>query len=384
MKIGIFTETYEPTINGVVVSINTFKKELERQGHEYYIFCPFNKHAKSDPPNVFRFPAIHFRNDLLYPLAIPMPFAWVKQQLPIDIIKTLDIIHVQHFALMGQYGLRLAKAYNIPSLYTYHTMAELYVVNAPWIAPLAEPAIRALTRYTARQAKHVITPTQSVKDYLHTIGIHRPISVVPTGIDVNQYGRTNGRSLRNKYRIPHDHKLLLYVGRLAAEKNVPFLLQAFKQALRFEPKTHLILVGGGPDKSQFETWVKQNRLKNVIFTGFVAHSEVKEHFGLADIFVFPSVSDTQGIVILEAMAAGAVPVAIDRLGPHDLIDNGHSGVLIDLNLDAFSGTIIDLLRNDRKRLAMARNAERHANRYDYKVTARQMEEVYRELIKNDD
>ena len=380
MKIGIFTETYEPTINGVVVSVNTFKKELERLGHEYFIFCPFNNHAKNDPDNVFRFPAIHFHRDPIYPLAIPMPFSWVKQQLPLDIIRELDIIHIQHFALMGQYGLKFAEIFKIPSLYTYHTMAELYTVNAPLLAPVVEPPIRALTRHTARHARHVITPTPSVKSYLRSIGVEKPISVVPTGIDISEYRRVPSTVLRNTYRIPHDHKLLVFVGRLAAEKNVPFLLEAFKQVLRFEPKSHLVLVGGGPDKEVFEAWVIKNKLKkHVTFTGFIGHDEVKQHFGVADLFVFPSITDTQGIVVLEAMAAGAVPIAIDRLGPHDLIESGKSGMLVDLNIDAFSGTIIDLLRNDRRRLAMVKEAMRHVKQYDHKETAKQMEAVYLKL-----
>lgn len=381
MKIGIFTETYRPTVNGVVVSIDSFKQELEKEGNEYYIFAPFNKQVTKSEPGVFRFPAVHFPNDNIYPLALPMPLTWAKNQLPLDIIKGLDIIHVQHFATMGQYGLALANEYSIPSVYTYHTMAELYSSYVPLLGPIVKAPIRAWTRKTARLASHVVVPTKSVKHYLRDIGVKKPISIIPTGIETAKYNRTGKSTLSRQYRSKEGEYLLLYVGRLAGEKNIEFLLNAFRLVHEALPNTHLVLAGGGPDKKKFEILVEKWGLaKNITFTGFIARDEVINLFNLADLFVFPSVTDTQGIVIIEAMSAGTVPVAIDRLGPHDIIKDSLTGKLTDLNVNDFSDTILALLRDNAWRRKLAVGAQRAAQYYDAKMTANAMKELYEKLI----
>lgn len=381
MRIGIFTETYRPTINGVVVSIETFRAELEQRGHQYFIFAPLNKHEQKRPVNVHRFPSIHFHNDPIYPLALPMPPSLAREHFPLEIIRGLDIIHIQHFAMMGQYGLTFAKQFGIPSVYTYHTMAELYTSYIPVIGELFDGPIRALTRYTTARANCVLAPTVSVRDYLRSIGVSQPITVVPTGIHTARYQRTNQEYVRIKYHIPPKQSILLYVGRIAAEKNIQFLLDAFRLVLKQQPQTHLLLVGSGPDKGKVRRWIRKNQLDhNVTCTGFLEREETIKVFGTGDLFVFPSVSDTQGIVIIEAMAAGTVPVAIDRLGPHDLIKNGVTGYLTDLNKAAFAAKIVDLLVNPEKRARFAKAAQEKAVRFDAAKTALGLEKVYETLL----
>lgn len=380
MKIGIFSETFRPTINGVVVSIETFRDELEQRGHQFYIFAPFNKHALKSEARVFRFPAIHFHNDPVYPLAIPMPLWQAKNQLPLDVIKQLDVIHAQHFAMMGQYGLLLAKEFNIPSVYTYHTMAELYTSYVPIVGAAFDWPVRLWTRRTAGLADHIVAPTPSVKRYLRRIGVNQPISVVPTGIDISAYKRVSRSYLATKYDIPHDRQVLLYVGRMASEKNIDFLLNTFRLVNLANSSTHLLMVGGGPQKRSYEEQISRWGLAgHVTFTGFLPSGETKRLFGSADLFVFPSASDTQGIVILEAMASGTPCVAIDALGPHDIIDHNLTGRLVSLNLEKFVDTIIDLLRDDDKRLELAVGAKHAVKQYDKSATAAALEKVYESI-----
>lgn len=381
MKIGIFTETYRPTVNGVVVSVDTFKSELEKKGHTVFIFAPFNHKAQQDPGYVYRFPSLHLPNDPVYPLAIPLPFQWAKEYFPLELIAELDIIHIQHYSYMGQYGLRLAKMYDIPTVYTYHTMAELYTANVPIVGALFRPAIRALTRYTARQATQIITPTSSVRHYLKSLGITQPIAVASTGIYTERYKHTSQDYLKTKYHIPTDQNILLYVGRLSIEKNIQFLMDAFVKVLKSCPHTHLVLIGSGPDKDRYAQWIMKNKLhKHITITGFLPREETIKLFGAGDLFVFPSTTDTQGIVILEAMASGVPPVAINVLGPHDLIKNNITGKLTRLNLEQFSDTITDLLTNPVKRKTLSTNAQKDVKRYDAKATAEILEAVYQKLI----
>lgn len=380
LKIGIFTETYQPTVNGVVVSIDTFKHVLEQEGHEYVIFAPENKEAKPEP-NIYRFPSIQPPKNLVYPLAQPLPYALAKYHFPLEVIAQLDIIHIQHFSRMGQYGLQLAKEFTIPAVYTYHTMAELYAKDRPIVGPLSIPYLTLLTRSTAAKADHIVTPTPSVKEYLQRIGVTQEITPIPTGIVTRQYKHVSQDYVREKYKIPVHQDILLFVGRLAVEKNVFFLLDAFRKVVKARPHTHLILVGDGADREKCEQIVQQHRLgKNVTMTGFVDRAETIKLFGSADLFVFPSITDTQGIVIIEAMAGGSVPVAIDILGPHDIIEHGVTGLLTPLNLEAFSGSIIDLLADKKLRHSMSVAARHAALRYDAVVTGHQMLKLYQSVI----
>lgn len=379
MKIGIFTETYRPTINGVVMSVDTFREELERRGHHYTILAPAHPDQKRQA-SIYRFPSLPIPGNLVYPLAFFLPWNWAQRYLPIDRIKQLDIIHIQHFSAMGQYGLACGKLFKIPVIYTYHTMAELYTSYAPIFGPLLRPLVRWWTRYTAARADHIVVPTPSIKAYLRSIGVTQPISVIPTGINTSLFQRTPKVYLEMRYGIPKDRDILLFTGRLAAEKNVRFLLDAFRQVLLACPNAHLILVGGGQDEQRFRELVKRWGIdSHVTFTGFQDHAETIKLFGAADLFTFPSITDTQGIVIIEAMAAGAVPVAIDRLGPHDIITNRQTGRLVELNLEAFSGTIIDLLHHEAKRQAMAKAARQAAKQYDTVKTAAAMEKLYEKI-----
>ena len=381
MKIGIFTETYRPTINGVVMSIDTFKQELEKKGHEYAIFAPFNKHQTGEEKNVYRFPSLHFHRDPIYPIALPMLSSLALRQFPEDILESLDIIHIQHFSFMGQYGLAAGIRYNIPVVYTYHTMAELYTSYIPLLGSLFKEPIRALTRYTAKHSNAIVAPTNSVKAYLRSIGVRHEITVLPTGIHTNLYKRTHTDYARAKFHIPPDQQILLYIGRLAHEKNIDFLLKTFERVLQANRNVHLLFIGNGPDKERYERYATVHKLHHyVTFSGFLERSETIKLFGAADLFVFPSVSDTQGIVIIEAMASGTVPVAIDRLGPHDLIKNGVTGALTRLNIEEYSDTIINLLANTKKRDMMSKAAIQEAHRYDAQVTARSMENLYTNLI----
>lgn len=381
LNIGIFTETYRPTVNGVVVSVDAFKSVLESKGHTYYIFAPMNQKAKDDPENVFRFPAMHFPNDPIYPLALPMPFSWALNQFPLEIIQELDVIHIQHFSMMGQYGWRLAKMYNIPVVYTYHTMAELYAHNFPILGSLAIPILTMITRFTASKVDQVIVPTPSIKAYVRKLGVTAPITVVPTGIITGKYKRVNAGYAHAKYDIPDNQAILLFVGRLAAEKNILFMLESFIKVLKRQPHTHLLVVGSGPDKDKYQRWISQRNLgKHITITGFLERKETIKLFGTADLFVFPSTTDTQGIVIIEAMAAGTPPVAIDRLGPHDLIDNNKTGLLVPLNQEVFSDTIINLLDDPKKRKQLSTAAMSAAKHYDVAVTARMMEKVYIQAV----
>ena len=386
MKIGIFSECYLPTLNGVVVSIETFRKEMERRGHEYFIFAPETKGYKdSDHHHVFRYPSMVWPGEKNYPVAMTFFSDSITEK--IKNLK-LDIIHSQHLFTMGRLGLKVARQLHIPIIYTYHTLIAEYTHYVPIFGDLTRSVFVSLSRDYCNSCDQVITPSESMAKILLRYGVKKPIEVIPTGIHLNELQHPFPRDvIRAKWDIPENRKILLYLSRVAKEKNIDFLLKAMRLIVENRKKkhgkadVHLILAGGGPELNFYKEMVTKMKLDNFVsFTDMLKKETANKYFGAADIFVFPSITETQGIVVTEAMAAGVPVVAVDKMGPSDLVKDGHDGYLTNLNIRDFSGKIEKLLDDYGLRRQMGRNAEKNAVEFSSEACAIKLEKLYEETI----
>jgi len=377
MKIGIFTECYKPTMNGVVVSIDTFKTELEKRGHEYYIFAPNTKKYEDVESRVYRLPSISVPGQGYYPVAIPFASPGI-----IDIVQKnkIDLIHCQHLFSMGGLGLSIGKKLNIPVVYTYHTLIAEYTHYVPLIQSLVKKYIIYRSRVFSNSCDQIVTPSNPMKRILMKYGVKTPIAVIPTGINIGNFKRVDSKIFRLKHNIPEDVKILLFVGRLAEEKNISFLLKAFKKVIEKTP-AHLVLIGGGSDVPRYKKEARNLGInRSVTFTGYLSKPETDKIFGMADIFAFASITETQGIVIAEAMAAGAIPVAVNKMGPTDVINSGENGLLTDLTLSDFSSKISYLIKNPALLKNMSLEAQKTATLFSSQATADKMEKLYTQVL----
>lgn len=380
MRIGIFTECYHPILNGVVVSIDTFKSELEKRGHQFYIFAPKNPHCQDNPSNVFRYPALPWPKD--YPLAFPYLAPLQNSQIS-DL--NLDLIHTQHMFAMGRLGLNIAHRLDIPIVHTYHTLISEYAHYVPLVPKtLTKKVIVRLTRNYCNNCSQIVTPSPSMKKTLRSYGVKTPIEAIPTGIYLEHFENPYHQGvLRTKWQIPEDKKILLYISRIAREKNLDLLFQAIKKLSKQRNDFHLLMVGGGPELNHYQQFVREHQLSALVtFTGMQKKEDANRFFGAADIFVFPSITETQGIVITEAMAAGIPAVAINEMGPSDIIRNGIDGFLTPLNLDEFCAKIEALLDSQSLRKKLGTNASKHAQELSAEVSADKMEKLYEKTINN--
>lgn len=378
MRIGIFTECYHPTLNGVVVSIDTFKTELEKRGHKFFIFAPGNSKCNDNPLNVFRYPSLPWHKD--YPPALP--FLAPLQTSKISDLG-LDLIHSQHMFGMGRFGLRIARKLDIPIVHTYHTLITEYAHYIPIIPnSLTKTVIKKLTKSYCNKCDQIVTPSSSMKKILRSYGTKTPIEVIPTGVYLENLANPYHKDvLKAQWQIPEDKKILLYVSRVAKEKNLTFLFKAIKKLSTRRNDFHLLIVGGGPELEYYQKLVKNWELSAcVTFTGMQEKEKANRFFGAADIFVFPSITETQGIVITEAMAAGIPAVAIDKMGPSDIIQDGIDGFLTPLNLDKFCAKIEALLENKNLREKLGVNALQNAKEFSAKASADKMERLYEKTI----
>jgi len=374
MKIGIFSECYSPTINGVVISIETFRKQLEKKGHEFYIFAPGCRHFKDANPNVFRSPSISIPGRSFYPVALPFLASSLYAKAA---SLNLDLIHSQHIFSMGRLGLKIARKLDIPIIHTYHTLLTEYTYYVPLLANFAKKFVINMSVDYCNRCDQIVTPSKPMRKVLLAYGIKTPIEVIPTGIPLEKFARLDNRPLKTKWDIPERQKILLFVGRLAKEKNIHFLFDAFLKIIKEYPDVHLIMVGGGPEENNLKEQVKTLDLfKNITFTGYLPKEEVEKIFASADIFVFPSKTETQGIVVAEAMAAGTVPVAVDKMGPTDVISDKIDGFLVPENIDEFADKILRLLKDDNLRAVMSQKAIEKAKNFSDERTAEHLENLY--------
>lgn len=383
LNIAIFTNNYLPFIGGVPVSIDRLRRGLERLGHRVTLFAPTYCApliTKYDP-HVVRVPTLMYErteNFAIPNVASPVTKAQFSQQ-------KFDVVHVHHPFLLGAKGLRLAKHRGIPVVFTYHTRLERYTHYFPLPGThIKALMVHFLVRRFANHCQAVITPTVSTEEYLRQLGVSAIIETIPTGINTDVYQCQSDAELaqfRLQYAQPNE-KLLITVSRLTQEKNLDFLLEGIKKVQqKTDAPFKLLVVGDGPEKAALQAAVEQSELRGKIyFSGSLAPEQVVKCYLAADIFVFASTSETQGMVLVEAMAGGCPVVAVRASGVYDVIDHGQNGYKVAESTNEWATAIVRLLENLALLRDMSEQSRRYAERYSVSAMAISAEKLYRRVI----
>ncbi|MGR6835657.1 glycosyltransferase family 4 protein [Syntrophomonas erecta] len=378
MRIGVFTDSYKPYTSGVVTSISTFQEELTRLGHEVFIFAPSYPDYDEQEERVYRFYSLPSPTNPDYALAIP-----ILPGLNMLVKKlNLDIIHVHSPFTMGRVGLRYARKYHTPIVFTYHTLYDQYVHYVPVAQDLAKEITIKYSNNFCNHCQHIIVPTTEVKEILEGYQIRSSISVIPTGVPVNKFKNGNSRWLKDHYPIPENNQVLLFVGRLTKEKNLEFLIQAFAEVKRSKPDTTLVLTAQGPLEDDLKKLAENLGLSlksDVIFTGALPFDTLVHVYYSSDLFVFSSMTETQGLVLIEAMASGLPVVAVRAYGVQDMVDHNKNGILTTCDKGEFSSAIVRLLDDPVLYHKFKKNALVKADSLSSLNMAIKLEEVYQEL-----
>jgi len=379
VRIGVFSDSYRPYTSGVVTSICTFRDELSKLGHETFIFAPSYRNYRDDEDNVFRFFSLPTPGNPNFTVAVPFSprVSMVAKKL------NLDIIHVHSPFILGQMGARCSRRLKIPLVFTYHTLYDQYVHYVPVPQEIARELAIKYSSYFSNRCDLVITPSADIKTLLQSYGIRVPIEVIPTGVEIEKFSHGNPEWLRRRFNIPPERKICLFVGRLTREKNIDFLLQAFQKAKDQYQNACLVIIATGPLERELKKMVINLGLRlneDVIFTGFLPFENLIDAYSGADLFTFASVTETQGIVLVEAMAAGLPSVVIRASGSQEMVEDGVQGLVVDYDLGLFAGQIVRLLRDDdlRKRFSIA--AKNRAAELSSRAMARKLERQYHILL----
>lgn len=377
MRVVIFSNTYKPVVSGVVTSIALFRRGLIEAGHDVHIIAPEYEDYEGEEPYVFRFPALSLPERL--DLSVVIPFKTTMAHTVRGIKPTL--IHSQHPFVMGDLAAAFARDLNLPLVFTLHSHYDEYAQRYIPIAPeLASIVTEEIVRRYLEKCAHVVAPTPSTRDFiLRVLATDVPVTVVPTPVDLSLYHDLDPQRVRAALGL-ENAELLLYVGRLAEEKNLDFLLRAFARIVTARPQARLLLVGKGSRERRLRRMARKLDLgEQVIFTGAIPHDEVPHYAAAADLFVFSSVAETQGLVLIEAMAAGTPVVAVETPGPMDVLAQG-GGLLVPGREDGFAEGVLGLLADEPRRRALGEQAARAARRYDILAATARLLTVYEAAI----
>ncbi|MBN8580177.1 MAG: glycosyltransferase family 4 protein [Anaerolineae bacterium] len=381
MHIANFTNTYLPVISGVVRSVRAFRDELTRQGNNVFIFAQEHPEFVDKDPFIYRYPSMNLPTSVDIPAAIPIS-SFVDRLLPS--IK-LDVIHTHHPFLLGQTAATKAQELNLPLVFTFHTQYREYTHYVPFPAEVVQNFLKnAVDRWLQdfmRRCQHIIIPSESMREILVAqYGLTNNFTVIPTGIDLASYQTTDGEKIRKKRRWENDI-VMISVGRLASEKNWETLLRAAALVIQEIPLFRLVLIGDGPDRKALEALAKELGIqKRVTFTGSLPFSEIPSYMKAANLFGFASVTETQGLATLEAMAASLPVVAVNASGTRDILTNGQQGYLVENNAEALAAAVKKLLSNPERMKKFAHAAYKRAQSFNIEKLTKSLLDVYEQAI----
>ena len=359
MRVGLFTNNYLPFRGGVTTAVETLRRGLLAQGHGAWVFAPAWSGPHRDAAGVYRYPSIPAPT---YPgFAVPLPFSRQVGRAARGL--ELDVFHAQHPFLLGVTARRMARAQHRPLVFTYHTRYEKYAHYVPLPERLvAALAVKLACRF-ANSADLVVAPSARIADGLEAGGVRAPIAVVPTGVPLDLFRPGDRAAARRGLGLPEPAPLCLYVGRLDREKSVELLIEAFASIAGAVSGARLILVGQGSHEGALKRLAAASPAGSAIdFAGSVAREALPPYYQAADLFLFASETETQGLVLAEAHACGLPAVAVRAPGVDEVVRDGETGLLTKSDAQELADAAIGLLLDADRRLGMGRAARELAER----------------------
>jgi len=380
LRILMISDVYFPRVNGVSTSIRTFRRELLAQGHQVTLIAPEYPGFIDNDDGIIRIKARQ----------VPMdPEDRMMSRHRIDALwpnlkGRFDVLHI-HTPFIAHYGgLYLAQHLNIPVVETYHTFFEEYLYHYVPFVP------RALMRLIARRVtvsqcnavQHLIAPSRAMLDALQKYGVQSPIAILPTGLEANQFKLGEGARFRARHGIEPGRPMLLYVGRVAHEKNIDFLLHCFKRVHAAMPNALFVITGEGPAREHLQLLARKLQLESAVkFIGYLERdTELLDCYRAGDLFVFASRTETQGLVLLEALAQGTPVVSTMHMGTRDVLHNTQGTRVVTEDENEFSRACIELLREPAKRQQLAARAAQDAERWSSREMAGRLVQLYTDVI----
>ncbi|WP_116810807.1 glycosyltransferase [Steroidobacter cummioxidans] len=383
MRILMISDVYFPRINGVSTSIQTFRRGLHAAGHETLLVAPEYPTEYSDAGQepIIRVPSRYLPRD---------PEDRILRQGALRSLRSelkrggFDLVHVQTPFIAHYYGVSVARELGVPVIETYHTYFEEYLHHYVPLIP------RSVMRFVARRftvsqcsaLDALVVPSMAMQKALEDYGVRCPMHIIPTGMEMERFANGDGRRFRERLGIPADRPTLVHVGRIAHEKNIDFLLRMFVRLVKRKPQAMLVVAGEGPALEHCKSYVESLQLSaNVRFVGYLSRErELPDCYNAGDLFVFSSKTETQGLVLLEAMACGTPVVSTAYMGTADIVKPERGARVAPDDEEGFANLVVELLNDPDRRRVMSAEARTYASTWSAGATATRMAELYSSLI----
>lgn len=381
LKILMISDVYFPRVNGVSTSIASFRSGLERLGHSVTLICPDYLVGQVDEPSVLRILARQVPGD---PEDRMMRYRDLLALAPTLAGEAFDLIHV-HTPFTAHYaGVALGRRLSLPVVATYHTLFEEYIHHyirwfpRRWL----RFAARRLSTHQCQQVNALVAPSQAMQNALARYGVTTPTTVIATGLALESFCKPQDNSdFRSHYGLPQEARLLLYVGRAAFEKNIDFLIDMLPKVLAEHPTTRLIITGEGPAHDALVQRAQEIGVaESVLFLGYLDRSgPLQAAYRAADVFVFASRTETQGLVLLEAMALGTPVVSTAIMGTRDVLKEGEGCLIAEDNHDDFASKVSSLLSDETLRQQLVERAQAYAASWHEDAKSAELVALYQKL-----
>jgi 1,2-diacylglycerol 3-alpha-glucosyltransferase len=378
MRIGMMVDVYKPHVSGITNYIALNKEYLDKSGHEVFVFTFGDEDYEDQETNIIRSPGLPILDTGYY---IGLRY----QRQARVLLHSMHVVHVHHPFLSGSLALRYCRPRGIPIVFTNHTRYDLYshayLPGMPDAVSLT--ALQAYLPAFCRSCDLVVAPSAGMRGVLLRLGVEAPIDVVPNGVDLTPFHTPAQPAERAQFGFTEEDVVLVYVGRLGPEKNLPFLLRSFGGVVQAYDNAKLLVIGDGPERDNLEDRVKHMDIgANVRFLGAVSYAEVPHYLAMGDAFVTASVTEVHPLSVIEAMAAGLPVLGIDSPGIGDTIQDGKTGLLVaEEELASFTAKMVRLVVDGDRRRQMGRQARQGAEKYAIENTTQMMLEVYQKVIR---
>lgn len=377
MRVLMISDVYFPRINGVSTSIQTFQRELTALGHEITLIAPEYGPGDETPGWIHRIPS---RRVLFDPEDRMMKREPIFALTDVMKQKDFDLIHIQTPFVAHYAGIELSRRLNIPRIETYHTHFEEYLYHyLPWSPrPLTRFVTRWFNRRQCNEMDALVVPSTAMIKVLDDYGIERPVEIIATGLEEGFFTPGDGARFRARYGIHRERPLLVHIGRVAHEKNIDFLLHMLSILVRTMPEVLLVIAGEGPAADHLHNLTRSLKLENnVLFVGYLdRETMLKDCYNAGDAFVFASKTETQGLVLLEAMAQGVPVVSISALGTADILESRRGAVVAAEDIDEFSARTAAVLQDPALRSELGMQAQDFAREWSARAYAVKMASLY--------
>lgn len=380
MRILMISDVYFPRINGVSTSTQIFREELIRHGHKVTLIAPHYPNCE-EADDIIR---IASRQVMFDPEDRMMKGQDVMALLPILRNENYDLLHIQTPFVAHHFGVKLARALNIPSIETYHTFFEEYLFH--YIPFVPKAWMRTLARYFTRKqcnaVDSVIVPSMAMSEVLERYGVTTCMKIIPTGMELNRFHDCNGAAFRKRYHIPESRPTLVHIGRVAHEKNIDFLLRMLLELRSSVPDVLLIIAGEGPALPHLRKQVHRHGITdNVLFVGYLSRADaLLDCYCAGNAFVFASRTETQGLVLLEAMALGVPVVSTAVMGTKDILQPQRGALIAQEDPEKFATTVKQLLENDFLRKRLSKEARDYVKEWSAPMMAERLIDYYQQLV----